>query len=80
MPDVTATEAARNFADLLDAIEHHNERFTIVRRGQVVAQLEPATRGRGAEVKSLLRAEPPDRGWPDDIAEVREMLMVDDRA
>jgi diketogulonate reductase-like aldo/keto reductase len=31
---VSATDAARNFADLLDAIEHRGEHFTIVRRGQ----------------------------------------------
>ena len=41
MPDVTATEASRNFADLLDAVEHRGERYRIVRRGRAVAQLEP---------------------------------------
>ena len=40
MTEVNATSAARNFAELLDAVEHRGERFTIVRRGKVIAQLE----------------------------------------
>ena len=51
MPDITATDAARNFADLLDAIEHRGEQFTIVRRGKAIAHLEPMNRGLGADVK-----------------------------
>ena len=41
MTEVTATEASRRFADLLDGVEHRGERYTIVRRGRVIAQLEP---------------------------------------
>jgi antitoxin (DNA-binding transcriptional repressor) of toxin-antitoxin stability system len=54
MPEVTATDAARNFADLLDAIEHRGEHFTIVRRGKAVASLEPTSQGRGSDVKAAL--------------------------
>jgi antitoxin (DNA-binding transcriptional repressor) of toxin-antitoxin stability system len=79
MSEISATEAARNFADLLDAIEHRNERFTIVRRGRAIAQLEPVGRGRGSEVKALLRGSQPDDDWADDLASVRELLDVDDR-
>ncbi|MBV8303271.1 MAG: type II toxin-antitoxin system Phd/YefM family antitoxin, partial [Acidimicrobiia bacterium] len=45
MSEVTATEAARSFSDLLDAVEHRGERFTIVRRGKAVAQLQPLAEG-----------------------------------
>ncbi|MEZ5270879.1 MAG: type II toxin-antitoxin system prevent-host-death family antitoxin [Ilumatobacteraceae bacterium] len=38
MPEITATEASRSFADLLDAVEHRGETFVIVRRGKVIAQ------------------------------------------
>lgn len=79
MPDVTATEAARNFAALLDAIEHRHERFTIMRRGRAVAQLEPVSRGRGADLKELLRRHEPDPDWVTDLAEVRDLLSLDDR-
>ncbi len=79
MPDVTATDAARNFADLLDAIEHRHERYTIMRRGRAVAQLEPVSRGRGADLKALLRRHEPDAKWSSDLTEVRELLTLDDR-
>ena len=79
MPEVSATDAARNFADLLDGIEHRGEHYTIVRRGKVVAQLEPVSRGRGADVKALLRRHRPDPRWTDDLAGVRALLEIDDR-
>jgi antitoxin (DNA-binding transcriptional repressor) of toxin-antitoxin stability system len=79
MPDVTATDAARNFADLLDAIEHRGERFTIVRRGKAIAQLEPMNRGRGSDVKALLDRHRPDPDWASDLAEVRDLLEIDER-
>ena len=80
MPDVTATDAARNFADLLDAIEHRGEHFTIVRRGKAIAHLEPMNRGLGADVKSLLRRHRPDRNWASDLDEVRTLLEVEERS
>jgi antitoxin (DNA-binding transcriptional repressor) of toxin-antitoxin stability system len=79
MPDITATDAARNFADLLDAIEHRGEEFTIVRRGRAIAHLEPMNRGRGADVKALLRRRRPDRDWVEDLDGVRDLLQVEDR-
>ena len=79
MPDVTATDAARNFADLLDAIEHRHERFTIMRRGRAVAQLEPISRGRGADLKALLRRGALDSEWARELMEVRDLLTLDER-
>lgn len=79
MPDVTATDAARNFADLLDAIEHRGEHFTIVRRGKAIAHLEPMNRGLGVDVKALLRRHRPDSGWAGELTEVRDLIEVDDR-
>ena len=79
MPEVTATDAARNFADLLDAIEHRGEHFTIIRRGKAVAHLEPMGRGRGADVKSALRRHCVDGGWSRDLESVRELIEIDKR-
>lgn len=76
---MTATDAARNFADLLDAIEHRHERYTIMRRGRAVAQLEPVSRGRGVDLKALLRRHKPDTDWADDLTEVRDLLALEDR-
>ncbi len=79
MTDITATEAARNFADVLDAVER-GEQFTIVRRGKPVAHLEPVHRGRGADVKALLSRHRPDREWIDEIRESRGLLNVEERS
>lgn len=80
MSDVSATDAARRFADLLDGVEHRGEHYTIIRRGKAVAQLEPITLGHGADVKAIVRRHRPDRGWSEDLARVRGLLEIEDRA
>lgn len=79
MSEISATDAARNFADLLDAIEHRGEHFTIVRRGKVIAHLDPVRAGQGADVKRMLRDHPVDSSWSDDLAGVRELVELQHR-
>lgn len=79
MPEVSATDAARNFSGILDAVEHRGEHFTILRRGKIVAQLDPVHSGRGAEVKALLRRHPRDPDFAKDIAAARELLEIEIR-
>jgi prevent-host-death family protein len=79
MSEVSATDAARRFADLLDAVEHRGERFTIVRRGKPVAHLEPVRVGTGAAIKDVLRRHRPDRDWGSDLAALRDLVDVEDR-
>jgi prevent-host-death family protein len=79
VPDVTATEASRNFAHLVDGVEHRGERYRIVRRGHVVAQLEPASVTSGADLKKLLRRHRIDRAWAIETAEMRRTLVAEDR-
>jgi antitoxin (DNA-binding transcriptional repressor) of toxin-antitoxin stability system len=65
---MTATEASRNFSDLLDAIEQ-GETVTITRGNQVVAEIRPARRHTGADLRSALEhTVPPDDRFTDDIA------------
>lgn len=80
MPKVTATEAARNFADLLDAVEHRGAHFTVVRRGKPIAQLEPVTLGLGAEAKALLRRHPRDAQWTDELSVLRGLIEIENRS
>jgi prevent-host-death family protein len=79
MPEVSATDAARNFSNILDSVEYRGEHFTIVRRGKVVAQLDPVHSGRGAEVKALLQRHRRHPGFADDVASVRELLEIETR-
>ncbi|CAN5781459.1 hypothetical protein BH20ACT1_BH20ACT1_02520 [soil metagenome] len=80
MREVTATEAARQFADLLDAVEYRGERFTVVRRGKPIAHLEPVTTGGGAKVKALLGRHRPDPGWREDVVAVRGLTELQERS
>lgn len=80
MPDITATEAARRFSDVLDSIEHDKARYTIIRRGKAVASLEPISTGRGADVKGMLRRHAADKRWSNDLREMRELIEIDVRS
>ena len=77
--EISATDASRQFADLLDAVEHRGESFTIVRRGRAVACLEPAPRVSGAAVKRVLRSHRRDAAWQGDLAALRGALDVQER-
>lgn len=80
MPEVTATEAARNFSDLLDSIEHDGDTFTIVRHGKPVAHLQPVPTGNGRSILDLLAAHQPDDAWAEDLKSTRALLAIDDRS
>lgn len=79
MGELTATDAARRFADLLDAVEHRGETFLITRRGRAVARIEPAVTASGAALKRLMRDHRPDPEWLEDLARVREQAPLEDR-
>jgi prevent-host-death family protein len=79
MPEISATDAARNFADLLDAVEHRHEHYTVVRRGRVVAHISPTLVGRGADLKELLRRARRDASWARELDDLRGLLTIDER-
>src|SRR5580704_6928062 len=53
MKTMTATEASRHFSDLLDAVER-GETITIVRGNHPVAEIGPAHRRTGADLRAAL--------------------------
>jgi prevent-host-death family protein len=79
MAEVTATEASRNFARLLDAVEHDGDTFTIVRHGRAVARLEPARAVTGREVLEILAATPVDEDWAGELRALREESRAQER-
>ncbi|MHB8827201.1 MAG: type II toxin-antitoxin system Phd/YefM family antitoxin [Acidimicrobiales bacterium] len=79
MTEISATNAARNFAELLDAVEHKGERITIVRRGRAVAHIEPVPHGLGSDVKSLLDRHPADAQWMESLKQVRDLVVAAER-
>jgi prevent-host-death family protein len=62
MRTVTATEASRAFAALLDDVEH-GETVVVTRGGRRIATIGPASAGNGAAVRNLLLGEMPDRSF-----------------
>ncbi|MBI2719626.1 MAG: type II toxin-antitoxin system prevent-host-death family antitoxin [Rhizobiales bacterium] len=46
MTRITATEAARNFSDILNRAQYRGESFEVVRGGEVLARIVPAQRKR----------------------------------
>jgi prevent-host-death family protein len=79
MTEISATNAARNFAELLDAVEHNRERITIVRRGRAVAHIEPVANGLGMDVKTVLRLHRADAQWRSDLSKTRNLVIAEER-
>jgi antitoxin (DNA-binding transcriptional repressor) of toxin-antitoxin stability system len=71
---VTATEAARRFSEMLDSVENRRESFVVVRRGRAVATVGPATGSTGRDLKDVLKRNRPDTAWADELRELRESV------
>jgi prevent-host-death family protein len=71
MKQLSATDAARRFSDLLDSVEAGGETFLIVRRGRAVARIGPAPSGTGLALKEALRENRPDLDWASELQELR---------
>jgi antitoxin (DNA-binding transcriptional repressor) of toxin-antitoxin stability system len=54
--EITATEAARSFSDLLSRVRYAGESFLVVRNGEVMCRIEPAGPARRTTVGDLLDA------------------------
>lgn len=74
MAEISATDASKRFADMLDAVEHRGETFTVVRRGRAIATVVPARRTSLATLREFLHAHPPDEHWEEDLADVRRFV------
>jgi prevent-host-death family protein len=79
MKTMTATEASRRFSDLLDAIER-GETITITRGNHPVAEIGPARRRTGADLRAALEGiEPPDDRFAEDINSALGLLTTEER-
>ena len=72
---VTATEAARQFSDLLDRVRYAGESFVIIRGGEEIGQLVPAQPSRPLTLHGLLdilaNEDPPDPEFADDLEAIQ---------
>ena len=72
MRTVTATEASRSFAALLDEVER-GETVVVTRGGKRIASIGPASVGNGADVLALL-AHDVDEDFAADVAAARDAV------
>ena len=78
MTRISATEASRNFSDILNRAQHRGESFEVIRGGKIVARIEPA-RPKRVTLGELLdhwktwpRLDPEDAArWEEDLKEIR---------
>jgi prevent-host-death family protein len=71
---LSATDAARRFSDVLDSVETDRESFIVVRHGRAVATIGPATAGTGRALKDALRSHRPDPAWAAELRELRDSI------
>jgi prevent-host-death family protein len=74
MTEISATDASKRFADLLDAVEHRGESFTVVRRGRAIAVVTPAQPSTLGRLRAFARTHRPDSAWESDLAEIRHQV------
>jgi prevent-host-death family protein len=70
---VTATHAARSFANILDAVEH-GETVVITRDGVPVGRFVPERRTSADRLRAALRDHPADTGFADDLERIHADL------
>lgn len=75
MPEISATNASKRFADLLDAVEHRGETFTIVRRGRTVATIAPVRHGTWSDLRRIFDEHPLDDEFARDIENARDHII-----
>jgi prevent-host-death family protein len=74
LKQLSATDAARRFSEVLDRVERNGESVIIVRHGRAVATIGPAGAGTGKALKEVLRAHVPDPDLADEVRELREFV------
>lgn len=79
MRRITATEASRNFAELLDAVDRTGDAFVIERRGRPVATIGPPSSENGASIRSAIEELASDPDLAGELTSVRSLLVEDER-
>ena len=77
MRTVTATEASRSFAALLDAAEH-GQTVVVTRGGRRIASIGPVTASNGAEVVALLGSNAADEDFAAEVLAARDAVTLEE--
>jgi len=79
MRTVTATEASRSFAALLDAAER-GQTVVVTRGGRRIASIGPASASNGIEVRELLASNAVDDDFAADVLAARDAVALEEPA
>ena len=79
MHTVTATEASRSFATLLNEAER-GETVIITRGGRRIATIGPAKESNGAELLAFLTSHRPDDDFEADVRAARDAVVLESPA
>lgn len=77
MKRLSATDAARRFSHVLDAVERRRESFVVIRHGREIATIAPASSATGRRLKEILSAHHADPSWSSELQALRESLGGD---
>ncbi|MFN0190739.1 MAG: type II toxin-antitoxin system Phd/YefM family antitoxin [Aestuariivirga sp.] len=75
MTRITATEAARNFSDILNRAQYRGESFEVTRGGEVAVRIEPGARKGITWGEFLERVDSGPRLDPEDSKLFEEQLV-----
>ena len=73
---ITATEASRSFAALLDEVER-GQTIVVTRGGRRIAAIGPVSASNGAEVRTLLASIEADHDFAADVRAARDAVSLD---
>lgn len=76
MRTVTATEASRSFAALLDEAER-GQTVVVTRGGRRIALIGPAATSNGVEVRALLSSNAVDEDFAADVLAARDAVALE---
>ncbi|MCB0866438.1 MAG: type II toxin-antitoxin system Phd/YefM family antitoxin [Solirubrobacterales bacterium] len=79
MKRITATEASRSFAELLDAVDRSGDAYVIERRGRPVATIGPPPTANGGAIRLAIEELALDRDLAEDLGSIRSLLVEDER-
>ncbi|MHB8510961.1 MAG: type II toxin-antitoxin system Phd/YefM family antitoxin [Actinomycetota bacterium] len=77
MKDISATEAARTFSDVLDEVEGRRQSFLVVRHGKPIARITPVDQPNGRAVKEFFRTQHVDADFGRDVRSLRKIVKQD---
>jgi prevent-host-death family protein len=81
MSEVAAEELIERASELLEAVEHKGESFTVTRNGHPIARIEPTKEPAKApgNLKDIFRRQPADPKIAEEVRELQSLIAAEDQ-